>query len=157
MRRPRTTEARRRARAGLTALAVLVAAACGSSPLTAADLRQRADTICTRADRQIGAIAAPASQAAGTSFLQQGVAALDPELGELKRLTPPSDEAVVFETAITALSGELDGLRSAVSDLHRGADPVKTFRALQTKLGPLETQADNAWRALGVQACLSRS
>jgi hypothetical protein len=135
---------------------VLIATACGSSPLSATDLRQRANLICSRADRQISTIATPASQAAGQAFLEQGTAALGPELSGLKPLQPPSDETVVYRSAITALSGELDALRAAVSGLDQGTDPVKTFRALQDKLGPLETQADNAWRALGVQACLSR-
>lgn len=144
-------------RVGLTGLPLLVAAACGTSPLSASDLRQRANAICSRADRQIAAIANPASQAAGKAFLEQGVAALDPELPALKALTPPSDESVVYQSALSALSGELDALHAAVSSLNRGGDPVKTFRALQDKLGPLEAQADNAWRALGVQACLSRS
>jgi ABC-type uncharacterized transport system YnjBCD substrate-binding protein len=144
------------ARAGLAALPLLALIGCGSAPLSAAELRQQATSICSRADRRIAVIPTPPNQSAGNAFLKQGIAALDPELGDLKALKAPSDEVVVYQAALKALSGELDALHSAVSKLDQGADPVKTFRALQDSLAPLETDADNAWRALGVSACLSR-
>ena len=151
------TPARRHlARAMVAAAVVLGAAGCGSSALSAADLRQQAGSICSRADRQIGKIPSPASEASGTSFLKQGVAALGPELADLKTLKPPADEAEVYRSALKALSGELDALKSAVSKLDQGADPVRTFRQLQDALAPLETDADNAWRALVIPTCLSR-
>jgi hypothetical protein len=143
-------------RTGLAALPLVALIGCGSAPLSAAELRQQATSICSRADRQIAVIPTPANQSAGNAFLKQGIAALDPELGDLKALKPPSDEAVVYQAAITAMSGELDALHAAVSKLDQGVDPVKTFRELQGRLAPLEAEADNAWRALGVSACLSR-
>lgn len=145
-----------RATAGLTAIAATVAAGCGSSPLSAADLRQQAGEICTKADRQIGRISTPSSDAAGNSFIKQGIAVLDPELAQLKGLVPPADESSVYRSAIRALSGELDSLHAAATQLDRGADPVKAFKALQARLAPQETDADSAWRALGIPACLSR-
>ena len=143
-------------RALVAAAVVLGAAGCGNSALSAADLRQQAGLICSRADRQIGKIASPASEAAGNSFLKQGMAALEPELADLKTLKPPADEVEVYQSGLKALSGELDALKSAVSKLDQGADPVRAFRELQGTLAPLETDADNAWRALVIPACLSR-
>jgi hypothetical protein len=148
--------ARRLARAGLATLPVLALIGCGSSPLSAAELRTQANLICSRANRQIGRIATPANESAGKAFLKQGVAALDPQLNDLKALKPPVDEMVVYQAAIKATSSELDSLHAAVSKLDQGADPVRTFRNLQDQLAPLESQADNAWRALGVTSCLSR-
>jgi hypothetical protein len=135
---------------------VLLVMGCGSSALSAADLRKQAGLICSRADRQISRIPTPANQAAGNAFLKAGIAALDPELADLKALKPPSDEAVVYQAGLKALSGELDGLHSATTKLDQGADPVRTFRELETTLAPLETEADNAWRALDISSCLSR-
>ena len=154
--KPLTAARRHLAGALVAALAVLVAAGCGSSTLSAADLRQQAGAICSRADRQIARIPTPSSEAAGNAFLKQGIAALDPELGDLNSLKPPADEAVVYQSAIKSLGGELDGLKSAAGKLDQGADPVHTFRQLQDTLSPLETDADNAWRALGIPACVSR-
>jgi hypothetical protein len=147
---------RRLGRAGLATLPVLALIGCGSSALTSAELQKQANLICSRADRQIGKIPTPGNESAGNAFLKQGVAALDPELNDLKALKPPADEAEVYQAAIKATSGQLDALHGAVSKLDQGADPVRTFRALQDQLGPLETDADNAWRALGVTSCLSR-
>ena len=148
--------ARRLARAGLGTLPVLALMGCGSSALSPAELRTQANLICSRANRQIGKIATPANESAGKVFLKQGVAALDPQLNDLKALKPPVDETVVYDAAIKATSGELSALHAAVSKLDQGADPVRTFRDLQNQLGPLETDADNAWRALDVTSCLSR-
>ncbi len=148
---------RRTARTAALALgAAAIAVGCGTSPLSPSALRQQAGAICSRADRQIGRIAAPSSQAAGNPFLKKGVAALDPELAQLKGLVPPADDSVVYQSAIKSLSGELDALQAATDKLDRGADPVATFRGLQAQLAPLEADADNAWRALDIPACFSR-
>ena len=145
-----------KARTALAALPLVALIGCGGSPLSAADLKIQANLICGRANRQIAQIPTPANEAAGNVFLKQGISALDPELSDLKALKPPADEAVVYQAAMKAMSGELDALHSAVSKLDQGADPVRTFRGLQDTLGPLETDADNAWRALSVSSCLSR-
>lgn len=157
MNRIRSKTARRHlVRALVAALPLVTAAGCGNAPLSAADLRQQASAICSRANRQVAKIPTPSSEAAGNSFLKQGIAALGPQLNDLKVLKPPPDDAQVYQSAVKALSGQLDALKSATAKLDQGADPVRTFRQLQDTLAPLETEADNAWRALGVSACLSR-
>ena len=117
-------------------LAAAMAVGCGSSPLSASDLRQQASAICSRADRQITRIPTPGSEGAGNSFLKQGIAALDPELNDLKTLKPPADEAEVYQSGIKALGAELDAVKSATAKLDQGADPVRTFRQLQDTLAP---------------------
>ena len=51
-------------------------------------------------------------------------------------------------TAVGALARELRALRGTIRALGRQQDPVIAFKTLQQHLGPLETQADDAWRAL---------
>lgn len=140
----------------LVALAASLIVGCGSSALSTSQLRQQAGAICGRANAQIGKIPTPASEATGNTFLKKGVVVLQPALADLRALTPPSDETVVYQAALKALAGELDALKTATRRLDQGEDPVRTFRSLQDRLGPLETDADNAWRALDIPQCLSR-
>jgi hypothetical protein len=143
-----------RAAAVLTAgLATLSLAACGSSTASPAQLRAQATAICTRANARIGRIATPASANGGLAFLDTGIAALQPELAQLKRLSASGDAADVWNTAIRSAEAELAALQSAAAEIRGGADPVQVFKSLQQTLAPLETQADNAWQALQIPAC----
>jgi hypothetical protein len=140
-------------------VAVLAAgtAGCGSTPPPSLiQLRVQATRICATASRQIGRIATPPSEAGGEAFLERGVAVLAPELRRLRRLTAPSEADDVYRAALSALSEQVDALRQATRALERQEDPVVAFKALQQRLGPLETQADGAWQALEVPTCMSR-
>lgn len=146
----RRSRAARTCAAGLTALAV---AACGSSSPSDNQLRSQATAICSHANRVIGRIATPSSASGGGAFLENGIAALKPELQQLKRLPAPGDASDVWSTAIRSLSGELSALNSAAAKIQAGGDPVASYKSLQQTLGPLETQANNAWQALQIPAC----
>lgn len=147
---------RRSRAAAVAAMVALATAGCGSAPLSLIQLRQQATRVCARANRRIIAIATPADAAAGDAFLKRGIAALEPELRRIKALHAPNEVADVWTTAVTALSEELAALRSAVRKVGAGADPVLTFRRLQQVLTPLETQANDAWQALEIPACVSQ-
>ena len=47
-------------------------------------------------------------------------------------------------------------LRSAVKGLKTGGDPVVEIKSLQHRLAPLEARADDAWRSVDVDACVTR-
>ncbi len=150
MKPPARTWLARACVAGATALA---AAGCGSSSPSQAQLRSQATTICEQTNRSIGRIPTPASAAGALTFLNDGIAALKPELRSLKQLSASGDAVDVWNTAIHALSAQLAALQSTASDIQAGADPVRSFKSLEQTLGPLQTQANNAWQALQIPAC----
>jgi hypothetical protein len=108
------------------------------------------------AGQRFGRIATPRSEASGEAFLKRGVAVLGPELRELRALSPPAEVSDVYRTAVDAVAGELRALHDTVRALGRQQDPVIAFKTLQHHLRPLETQADDAWRALQIPACVER-
>jgi hypothetical protein len=146
----------------LRALATLAAAAtllvgCGSTPSPSlVQLRAQGARICTAAGQRLRLIATPRSEAGGEAFLKQAVAVLAPELRQLRKLRPSSEASDVYGTALDALARELGTLQGTIRALARQQDPVIAFKTLQQHLRPLETQADDAWRALDMTACLER-
>lgn len=147
---------RARPLAALAATAA-VAAGCGSTPPPSlVQLRSQGTRICAVTSRRLGRIPTPDAEAGGKPFLKRAIALLGPELRELRALSPPSDAADVYRTALDASAGELRALNGAVRALDRQQDPVIAFKTLQQHLGPLETQADGAWQALQMPGCLQR-
>jgi len=139
-----------------TVLAALAASACGgTTPPSLIQLRSQANQICSVANREGSRIPTPASEASGRAFLKRGIQVLSPELQQLRALSAPEAASVVYTTAIDAFSRELAAMRTAVRALDRGQDPVIAFKSLQQRLSPLETQADAAWQALGITACVN--
>lgn len=145
------------ARGAIAVLAAIAAAGCGSTPSPSViQLRAQATRICSSANRLIGRIGTPTSEAGGEAFLKRGIAVLEVELRDLRTLGAPGDAAGVYRTALGAFAGELAAAKAAVHALDRQQDPAIAFKTLQRRLGPLETQADDAWRALQMAACLNR-
>jgi hypothetical protein len=142
------------ARISLTLVALALGlAGCGSSSLSAQQLRARATLSCNLARRQTGRIPTPALPGEGARFLSRGITALTPELGVLKKLTPPSDLRATYRRALSISAGELRALRSTLAGLRAGNDPVVAIKTLQQQLVPLETRADADWRSLSLPAC----
>jgi hypothetical protein len=131
-------------------------AGCGSSSLSASQLRARAAVICDRAHVKTDAIATPALPSQGERFLTFGAAALAPELTALRRLRPLDDLAGDYRRALDATAGELGALRFTVTGLKAGNDPVVAIKTLQQRLAPLEQTGDAAWRSLKIPACAAR-
>jgi hypothetical protein len=154
----RSAKAARRplAAAALGLLPALAVGACGSSSLSDTQLRTSAGRICTTADRRTARIATPTRPADGAAYLSRGLAALKPEVTQLRALHPPSDLADDYRTAVDAAAAEVAALRSAVKGLKTGGDPVVEIKTLQHHLAPLEARADDAWRSVDVDACVSR-
>jgi hypothetical protein len=140
--------------AGLAAVVVAVTVGgCGSSSLSASQLRARSTVICNRARARTAAIATPGLPAQGERFLSLGAAALSPEVTALRRLRPPDDLAAGYGRALNATAGELGAVRFTVTGLKSGNDAVVAIKTLQQRLAPLERTGDAAWRALKIPAC----
>ena len=140
----------------LIALAILAVSACGSMSLSLVQLRTRATAICDRANRRMRAISPPKAESEAKAFLEQGASALASELDQLKPLSTSGAAGSVYRTAVSAVSGELAALQGAVKELGAGQLAVPVLRSLEQRLSPLQTQADGAWRALDIHACLTR-
>ncbi|MGH2870100.1 MAG: hypothetical protein ACRDNK_21330 [Solirubrobacteraceae bacterium] len=133
-------------------LAALALASCGSSGLSASQLRTSATRLCGAAAAREASIAFPERPSAGQRFLSRGIAALEPEVTELRELGAGG----TFRSAVTATSAELAALRFTLKGLRAGNDPVVAIKTLQQRLLPLETKANQAWQTLGIPACVSR-
>ncbi len=136
--------------------AALALAGCGSSPLSAAQLRNQAAQVCTTANRLTTAIPTPHSPAASASFLRRGLAVLKPELAQLRVLSVPGELGPVYGVSLNAFAGKLQALASAIRRLRAGADPRATIAALAHRLEPLQSEENGAWRALEIPACVSQ-
>jgi hypothetical protein len=143
--------------AAFAALAVLGLGGCGgSSSLTADQLRARATVLCNLASVQTDRITTPSAPADTGRFLRQGIALIEPELQQLRKLHAPQDIASVYATGTGGMGQELAALRAARASIERGDNAVTATKALGQKLAPLRIEVDGAWRALQIPACLSR-
>jgi hypothetical protein len=145
-----------RALIGALLLTVPLLTGCGASAPSSDQLRHQASRICTRTDRQLGRIHTPSLGAGDRVFLLRGVAKLKSELTQLRSLSAHGDAAPVYNLALDALGREIEQLKRTVAALDRNQDPALAYAALQRRLAPLEAQADGAWRALQIPACLTR-
>lgn len=138
-------------------LTAAIAAGCGGGAASPVALHRRATDICIDAPH----IKAPADATAVaqlTVFVSNGIHNLEAELTQLQRLRGVSGEVgAIYGAALRALGGQVQALRAALATINRGEDPALAFRALGEQLRPLEKQADNAWTALQIPACLEPS
>jgi hypothetical protein len=139
--------------AGLLAVLGLALTACGSSTLSADQLRSGATEACNLARRSTDGIPTPSEPSEGVSFLSRGITALAPLQATLTKLRPPSDLAGDYRTAVRASATELAALRFALRGLKTGNDPIVALKTLQARLGPVESRGDAAWHSLKIPAC----
>jgi hypothetical protein len=137
-------------------VAILAGGCGGSSPDSMSQLRSQASGICSAASGRMARIATPRRPPASLAFLDRGVAVLEPELRQLRMLRAPAASDGVYAVALTGFAAQLSALSRAASALGHQQDPVRTLQALQRRLAPLETETDDAWRALQIPACASR-
>jgi hypothetical protein len=134
----------------------LALVACGSSSLSDPQLRTRATRICSASRVATNRIPTPSLPSQGAPFLSRGIAALAPELAALAKLHPGGDAAKIYTGALSDSRLELQALRFTLKGLRAGNDPVVAIKTLQQRLAPLESQADDAWGSLGIEACGTR-
>jgi ABC-type phosphate/phosphonate transport system substrate-binding protein len=151
---------RRRVRAAL--LAALAATALGAtgcgghSSLSNPTLRADAGRVCSVTRARTGRLKVPTAPSQGEAFLRRGLAALGPELSELRTLSPSTKLSSDYGAAVDDLAAEVAAIRSTVAALRTGADPLDRFPELQRALAPLEARANAAWQGLGIDACVER-
>jgi hypothetical protein len=143
----------RRAALALVLLAMTCLAGCGSSSMSAVQLRTAATRLCTAAGRRLNQIRTPALPAQGAAFLSRGIATLRPELARLAGLRAPGELAGDFNRARAATEQMLHLLQSTLKGLKAGNDPVVAIKTLQQELIPLEQRGTAAWRAAQIPAC----
>lgn len=138
------------------AVVSLAISGCGSSSLSAKRLGADATTICGRAALQADRIQPPHAPTGTAAFLEQGAAALTPELAQLRRLKPAAAQKGAYATMLGALESELQLLTTTANGLDRGADPQSAIKTLQERLAPVESDEAAASRQLQIPACMSR-
>ncbi len=138
---------------GLAVGVTLGLAACGSSSLSASQLRTGAARICGLAQRRTEKIPTPTDPGGESAYLRRGIAALAPELIGLRGLHPPGDMAGRYREAMAATAAEVGALRATLKDLKAGNDPVVAIKTLQRKLTLPEGRAQSAWASLAIPTC----
>lgn len=133
---------------------VLALAGCGTSTMSARQLRTKASRPCRIAQQTLSQIPAPTLPDGAAKFLSRGIAALAPEQAKLAQLHPGGSLGETYRRALAAGDRQLAALRAAAGDLRAGDDPVRTVRTLQRRLAPLEVREAGAWRELGITACV---
>ena len=144
-----------RCRAAIAVVIALGLGGCGGSSLSASQLRTGAGRICGLAQRQAARIPTPTAPSGESSYLRRGLAALGPELTNLRELHPPSDMAGRYRDATNATAAEVGALRATLKDLKAGNDPVIAIKTLQQHLTRPEGRARLAWQSLSIPACVS--
>lgn len=139
-------------RAALPVLAPLAFTGCGNNSLSSAQLRNRATHICTVAARRTSTIAMPSSPHRGPQFLSRGIAAIAPEVAQLRALHGDG----TFGRAVDGTAAELAALRFTLKGLRADNDPVVAIKTLEQRLTPLQDRTNAAWRSLGIPACVNR-
>ncbi len=146
-------------RIGAAVLAAVIISGCGGSsgldsPVA---LRRAATAICEHTAPVKAPPAGEPTPTQLTAFLSQGTANLQSQLTRLQQLHIATGEvADVYRDALGALASQLHALRATTSAIKQGQDPALAFKALQAQLSPLQRQADNAWTALQIPACVER-
>ena len=145
----------KRVAAALLAAALLAGCGSGGGLASPVALRRNATDACQDTSTVIPPAAPEPTPKQLAVFLSKGARGLHKELIQLRRLhLAPGEVNDVFSAALRALQGQVSALNQTVAIINRGEDPVLAFKALQQKLGPLEKQADGAWSALQIPACL---
>lgn len=126
---------------------------CGSSALTAQQLRTQASALCRTAVRRSDRIALPSANTAGGNFLAHGIAVFRPELAALRKLVPPRRLAEPYRAALGDAKQQLDALIATDHNLSVGGDPVVGIKQLDVELAAVNLRDRQAWRAVGAPAC----
>ncbi|HWF74824.1 MAG TPA: hypothetical protein VG186_15845 [Solirubrobacteraceae bacterium] len=143
----------RRALAAPLGILALALCGCGSSTLTAQQLRRQASLVCSAAVERSDRIALPSSNEGGADFLDRGITVFRPELTSLRKLAPPRSLAEPYRAALADSKQQLDALIASDENLASGGDPVVAIRQLDVELEAIDARDRQAWRAVGAPVC----
>jgi hypothetical protein len=142
--------------APLLAVLALVLAGCGTTTLTAAQMRTQAGRICAHAAERAARIPAPATPDASERFLRAGLGAMRPAAEGLRALKPPDEMRESYGQAVALNAKALASVARQEHAIARGEDAPTAFRRLQAELDPIVRVEDATWRALQIPACVTR-
>ena len=133
--------------------AVLAMAGCGGEDqLTQAELRQQANAICARYDKQIDALPVPSAVEEIPAYVTKAAPLVEDEIEALKELSPPDEDQEAFDQMIAEEEKTLTAGR-ALSDAAEKGDDAAVEKALNEG-NVSSNRADEHARTLGLTECV---
>jgi hypothetical protein len=137
---------------GLVGVLVLVASGCGGSDrLSKAEFQSQANDICAKYEQQLKALKTPTSLDEIPDLVDQALAILNKEVGEISKLNPPEELQSQFDQMLA----ESDKTKQAADDLSAAAksgDQAAVQKALQEG-NTASAKADQLAGHLGLDSC----
>jgi hypothetical protein len=149
-----TTTASATTPATTTAPPATTAPTTTTAPLTTTEFRSRGNAVCAHQPKLVdlfGAVRDPSRIRA--VILLALDSSIRPSVAALAALMPPESLRPAHERALALSRREIDLLQGLADDIGRGADPAAATRAALPRLDQLESQANAAFRDLGLTAC----
>lgn len=136
-----------------TCAAVLAMAGCGGDEqLTEAELREQANAICAKFDKQIDEIPVPSQVKEIPAYVTKAAPIVEDEIDALKNLNPADEDRETFDQMIGEEEKTLAAGRS-LSDAAEKGDDVAVEEALNEGNVASE-KADQHARSLGLTECV---
>lgn len=133
--------------------AILAMAGCGGEdPLTQAELREQANAICAKYERQIDEIAVPSSVEEIPAYVDKAAPVVEKEIDELKALDPPDEDQEIFDQMVAEAEKTLVAGKS-LSDAAEKGDDAAVEKALNEG-NVASNRADEHARTLGLTECI---
>ena len=139
----------------LVACATVVAACGGSSRLSRDDFAAKANGVCRKYNDELRSLPQPRSASEFADFVHKGKSLVKQEIGELRRLKPPSDLQPSFDRMLAAADRGLPIL-DRMETAARGGD-LKKAQDLDQQLSAADQQANATARRLGLATCAARA
>ena len=135
-----------------TGVAVLAVVGCGGEDqLTQAELRQQANAICARYDKQIDEIPVPSAVDAIPAYVAKAAPIVEDEIEALKELDPSDEDQKTFDQLIAEEEKTLAAGR-ALSDAAEADDDAAVEKALNEG-NIASSRADQHAQSLGLTEC----
>jgi len=135
-------------------VAAFAVAGCGGEDgqLTQAELREQANAVCARYDKQIDAIPVPSAVDQIPAYVAKAAPIVEDEIEALKELDPPDEDQDTFDQMIAEEEKTLAAGRS-LGDAAAKGDDVAVEKALNEGNVASE-KADEHARTLGLNECV---
>jgi hypothetical protein len=142
-------------RAALLALALaLVAAGCGSrtgTPLTKEEYASKADAICGKYNREIGALGNPKSLSGLAKVADKTLPVLDHAIRDITKLEPPASEKALSDQWLTQVRNLKDDLQE-IRDKAKAGD-LQGIQAVLPKATEHNSKSNALASQLGMSVC----
>jgi hypothetical protein len=103
----------------------------------------------------IDAVKQPASIKDFDRFLKDSLPVFRSQYVALSKLSPPATLRYLHLKALKAEQQQLAGIQAAITKMDSGADPRKTYDAMDKQLSPISDAETAAWKKLRIPACAS--